>query len=67
MIAILVLGTFIVSIVVERYKEASKYNLQTAPSAEVEARRAQPIVAGYEVHRHVRLHQVRAEIDRRPA
>lgn len=73
MIVILVLGTFLISIVIERFKKAPKYDvkianrIQAAPIAEVEARRARPIVGIYEVERRVRLYQVRARIDRRQA
>ena len=69
MVAILVLGMFVLFFVVERIinKKAPKYVFQTAPSAEAVASRAQPIVAAYEVPEHLRLDQVRERIDRRQA
>lgn len=73
MIVILVLGTFLMSIVVERLKKAPKYDvkiandLQTDHSAEVEVRRARPVVGIYEVKRHINLYPVRSGTDRRQA
>jgi glycine cleavage system H lipoate-binding protein len=57
MTVILVLAIFVTFLAVERFrgKKAPEYVLQTAPRAE--ARKAQPIVAGYEIPEHLRFHQ----------
>jgi glycine cleavage system H protein len=57
MTVILVLALFVTFLAVERFtnKKAPEYVLQTAPRAE--ARKAQPIVAGYEIPEHLRFHQ----------
>ena len=69
MTVILVLAMFVTFLVVGRFtnKKAPKYVLQTAPRTEAGEREAQTIVAGYEVPEHLRIHQVRAGIDRRQA
>ena len=59
MTVILVLALFVTFLLVERFtnKKAPEYVLQTAPRAEAGARKAQPIVAGYEIPEHLRFHQ----------
>ena len=59
MTVILVLALFITFLLVERFinKKAPEYVLQTAPRAEAGARKAQPIVAGFEIPEHLRFHQ----------
>ncbi len=59
MTVILVLALFVSFLVIERFtnKPAPEFVLQTAPRAEVGARTAQPIVAGFEIPAHLRFHQ----------
>ena len=59
MTVILVLALFVTFLVVERFtnKKAPEYVLQTAPRAEAGLRKAQPIVAGFEIPEHLRFHQ----------
>jgi glycine cleavage system H lipoate-binding protein len=59
MTVILVLAFFAAFLIIERVtgKPAPEYTLQTAPAAEAGARKAQPIVAGYEIPEHLRFHQ----------
>jgi glycine cleavage system H lipoate-binding protein len=59
MTVILVLAMFVSFLVIERFthKKAPEYVLQTSPRAEAGARRAQPIVAGFEIPEHLRFHQ----------
>jgi len=59
MTVILVLALFVTFLVAEHFsnKKAPEYVLQTTPQAEAGARKAQPIVAGYEVPEHLRFHQ----------
>ncbi len=59
MTVILVLAIFVTLLAVEYFgnKKSPRYVLQTAPHAEVGARRAQPMVAGYEVPEHLRFHR----------
>jgi glycine cleavage system H protein len=59
MTVILVLAFFVTFLVIERFtnKPAPAYVLQTAPSVEASARKAQPIVAGFEIPEHLRFHQ----------
>ncbi len=59
MTVILVLALFVIFLVVERFtnKKAPEYVLQTAPYVAAAARRAQPIVAGFEIPEHLRFHQ----------
>ncbi len=59
MTVILVLAFFVTFLVIERVinKPAPEYVLQTAPHAEAGPRKAQPIVAGYEIPEHLRFHQ----------
>jgi glycine cleavage system H protein len=59
MTVILVLALFVTFLLIERFsnKRVPEYVLQTAPAAEVGARKAQPIVAGYEIPEHLRFHQ----------
>ena len=59
MTVILVLALFVSFLVIERFtgKKAPEYVLQTAPRAEAGARKAQPIVAGFEIPEHLRFHQ----------
>jgi glycine cleavage system H protein len=59
MTVILVLALFVTFLVVERFtgKPAPEYVLQTAPAVEAGARKAQPVVAGFEIPEHLRFHQ----------
>jgi glycine cleavage system H protein len=59
MTVILVLTLFVCFLVIERFtnKKAPEYVLQTAPRAEAGARKAPPIVAGFEIPEHLRFHQ----------
>jgi glycine cleavage system H protein len=59
MTVILVLALFVTFLVIERFtnKKAPEYVLQTAPRAEAGMRKAQPIVAGFEIPEHLRFHQ----------
>ncbi len=59
MTVILVLSFFVSFLVIERIinKPAPEFVLQTAPAAEAGARKAPPIVAGYEIPEHLRFHQ----------
>jgi glycine cleavage system H lipoate-binding protein len=59
MTVILVLAIFVTFLAIERAtgKKAPEFVLQTAPRAEAEARKASPIVAGYEIPEHLRFHQ----------
>ncbi len=59
MTVILVLSFFVSFLVIERLinKPAPEFVLQTAPHAEAGARKAQPIVAGFEIPEHLRFHQ----------
>jgi glycine cleavage system H lipoate-binding protein len=59
MTVILVLALFVTFLVIERFtnKKAPEFVLQTAPYATASARKAQPIVAGFEIPEHLRFHQ----------
>ena len=59
MTVILVLALFVIFLVIERFtnKKAPEYVLQTAPFAAAGVRKAQPIVAGFEIPEHLRFHQ----------
>jgi glycine cleavage system H protein len=59
MTVILVLALFVTFLVIERFtnKRTLEYVLQTAPRTEASARKAQPIVAGFEIPEHLRFHQ----------
>jgi glycine cleavage system H lipoate-binding protein len=59
MTVILVLALFVTFLVIERFtnKKAPEFVLQTAPRAEAGARKAQPVVSGFEVPEHLRFHQ----------
>ena len=59
MTVILVLALFVTCLVIERFtnKKAPEYVLQTAPYAAADARKAQPIVAGFEIPENLRFHQ----------
>jgi glycine cleavage system H lipoate-binding protein len=59
MTVILVLALFVTCLIVERFtnKPAPEYVLQVAPAAEAGARKAQAIVAGFEIPEHLRVHQ----------
>lgn len=59
MTVIIVLALFVSFLVIERFtnKPVPEFVLQTAPSAEAGVRRAQPIVAGFEIPEHLRFHQ----------
>jgi glycine cleavage system H protein len=59
MTVILVLAVFVMFLVVERFinKKAPEYVLPSASRAEAGSRKAQPIVAGFEIPEHLRFHQ----------
>jgi glycine cleavage system H lipoate-binding protein len=59
MTVILVLALFVTFLVIERFtnKKAPEYVLQTAPYAAPATYKAQPIVAGFEIPEHLRIHQ----------
>ena len=59
MTVILVLAFFVAFLAIERFtgKPAPEYVLQTAPAVAAGARKAQPIVAGFEIPEHLRFHQ----------
>jgi glycine cleavage system H lipoate-binding protein len=59
MVAILVFAMFVAFILVDIVirKRTARYVLQTAPRTETGVRKAQPVLAGYEVPEHLYFHQ----------